>query len=135
MIVADTNVVAYLVIEGDRSDAARAAYERDPEWRLPPLWRAEFLNVLATSVRAGVLEKRQGLQAWDAAVTLFGRSEQEPGAELVYETALSHGISAYDAQFVALAGLLEVTLVTGDRKVARACKPVATYLEKFAAGD
>jgi len=134
MIVADTNLVAYLVIEGDRSGAARTAYRRDPDWRLPPLWRAEILNALVTTVRAGVLDNAGGLEAWGLAVALFGQSEQEPSAELVYETAFKYGISAYDAQFVALAELMGVTLVTGDREVARKCKPIAVYLEKFAAG-
>lgn len=134
MIVADTNLVAYLIIEGDRSGVARAAYRRDPDWRLPPLWRAEFLNVLVTTVRAGVHDEAGGLDAWDSAVALFGQSEQEPSGELVYETAFKYGISAYDAQFVALAELTGLTLVTGDRGVARKCKPTAVYLEEYAVG-
>jgi len=55
VIVSDTNLVAYLLINGDHTATARAVYQRDPDWRLPPLWRAEFLNVLTTTVRKGVL--------------------------------------------------------------------------------
>ena len=33
MVVVDTNVVAYLLIEGDRTAEAQALYARDPDWR------------------------------------------------------------------------------------------------------
>ena len=51
MIVADVNLVAYLPINGPFTSAARAALVRDPHWIAPSLWRHEFLNILATSVR------------------------------------------------------------------------------------
>jgi hypothetical protein len=57
VIDADTNLVAYLLIDGDATPQARAAWQKDPDWILPPLWRSEFLNVLATSVRHGVLDR------------------------------------------------------------------------------
>jgi predicted nucleic acid-binding protein len=47
MIVADANIVAYLLVAGDQSEAARALWASDPAWRLPHLWRYEFLNILA----------------------------------------------------------------------------------------
>ncbi|MGZ5446412.1 MAG: hypothetical protein ACXWLY_31220 [Thermoanaerobaculia bacterium] len=55
MIVADTNLVAYLLIEGDKTAAARAVWKKDSRWMLPTLWRSEFLNVLTTAVRSRVL--------------------------------------------------------------------------------
>lgn len=55
MIVADTNLIGYLAIQGIHTPKARTAYGRDAIWMVPPLWRSEFLNVLVTSVRFGGL--------------------------------------------------------------------------------
>ena len=132
MIVADTNLVAYLVIDGERTEAARRVRMRDADWRLPPLWRSEFLSVLATSVRASVLDEEGALRAWEIATTLFGRCEEEPGGAEVLKTALRYSISAYDAQFVRLAERLEVTLVAGDKRLCSACASFAVSIEEFA---
>ena len=51
MIVIDTNVVAYLLIEGERTSACRRAFAKDPEWCAPFLWRSEFRNVLTMHMR------------------------------------------------------------------------------------
>jgi predicted nucleic acid-binding protein len=51
VIVVDTNVIAYAVLPGERTDAALALAERDSEWVAPALWRRELRNVLATVMR------------------------------------------------------------------------------------
>lgn len=134
MIVADTNLVAYLLIEGTGTDAARAAYSRDPEWALPPLWRSEFLNVLTTAARTGLLTHDEAWRTWRNGVEIFGRREAEPGGEAVLNAAMDAGISAYDAQFVVLARNLGVPLVTGDRALVKACPDVAVAIHDFGAG-
>lgn len=125
MIVADTNLISYLLIEGEHTADARAVWEQDPRWIVPPLWRSEFLNVLAVSVQNDLLSIEQAFSAWRAAVRLFGRSEVEPGGEAVLSAAIADRTSAYDAQFVALARAESVRLVTGDRKLRRMCGDVA----------
>lgn len=132
MIVADTNVVTYLLIEGDHTPDARAAWQKDPRWILPSLWRSEFLDVLATGVRHGVLDQAQASGAFRDAVNLFAPSEHDPPGDAVLATALEHGISAYDAQFVVVARELQVPLVTCDRRLALACPDIATLLSEFA---
>ena len=131
MIVADTNLVAYLLIEGEQTSGARRVWTKDPRWVLPPLWRSEFLNVLMLSVLASVLDEDQAILAWRRATGLFSRSEQEPGGEQVLQTALRYGISAYDAHFVVLAEKLNLTLVTADRKLYQACHPLAVSIGHF----
>lgn len=134
MIVADTNLVAYLMIEGQRTSAARRVRARDPDWILPSLWRSEFLNVLATTVRARVINNEQAFEAWRAAVAVFGGCEREPGGEAVLRTAIRYSISAYDAHYVSLAEALGIKLVTGDKKLHQACEKISIPIEAFAGG-
>ena len=51
MVVVDTNILAYLLISGDRTREARRLYEHDPEWRSEAFLLIEFSNLLATYVR------------------------------------------------------------------------------------
>lgn len=135
MIVADTNLVAYLLIEGERTSEVRRVWERDPDWRLPALWRSEFLNLLALAVRSGTLDRDGADHAWLRAVTIFGRREEHPPGSEVLDEALTSGLSAYDAQFVVVARTLGVPLVTSDREVLRARPDFALAPEDFAGGE
>jgi len=43
----DTNVVAYLLLNGPHTAQAEALLAHDPDWVGPPLWRSELRIVLA----------------------------------------------------------------------------------------
>ena len=131
MIVADTNLIAYLLIQGDKTAAARRVWEKDTDWRVPPLWRSEFLNVLRTAVVSKVVSEEQAFETWHHAVGIFGKSEFSPSGEKGLETALKYGISAYDAHFVAVAIELGVRLVAGDKRIVRNCCRLAVKMEEF----
>ncbi len=133
MIVADTNLVSYLLIEGEQTDAVRRVWDKDSDWFLPPLWRSEFLNVLATAHRADVISRDQALLAWERAKALFGQREVEPLGEEVLNIAIERGVSAYDAQFVAVAENLGLDLVTADKRICKRCPHVAVSIENFLA--
>jgi predicted nucleic acid-binding protein len=51
MIVVDSNVLAYLYLPGECTEAAEALLGNDPEWAAPILWRSEFRNILAGYLR------------------------------------------------------------------------------------
>ncbi len=55
MIVVDTNVIAYLFINGDYTSQAKKLLKSDYEWIAPILWKSEFRSVLALYMRQGFL--------------------------------------------------------------------------------
>jgi predicted nucleic acid-binding protein len=55
MVVVDTNILAYLLIKGDRTADAQALFTRDAEWRSEGFVLIEFSNILATYQRSGAL--------------------------------------------------------------------------------
>jgi predicted nucleic acid-binding protein len=117
MIVADTNVIAYLYLPGDRTADAEALVRRDPEWAAPVLWRSEMRNVLATQLRAERLDLSgaQAIQA-EAEQLLHGREFAVDSAE-VLRLAADSGCSAYDCEFIVLAEYLDAPLFSGDRRL------------------
>ena len=56
MIVVDTNVVAYLLLPGQRTATAERLLRFDAEWCAPLLWRSEFRSVLSGWLRRGRLD-------------------------------------------------------------------------------
>jgi predicted nucleic acid-binding protein len=129
VIVADTNLISYLLIEGERTESAREVWRKDPDWVVPPLWRSEFLNVLATVTRAGVLSDQQAMTAWRRGRRLFGAKEVEPEGERVLRLAIRRGISAYDAHFVVVAEDLAVKLHSFDRRLVDRCLEIAVLID------
>lgn len=132
MIVADTNLVAYLLVPSGRSEAAEAVRLRDPTWGAPPLWRSELRSVLVQNLRGGMMTRDQADAAWTDAEALLAHHERAPETTRVLDVALEHGLSSYDAEFVALAEELGVPLVTDDRRVLKACAGVAVSIDDFA---
>lgn len=130
MIVADSNLIAYLFIDGERTDVARRVHSVDPDWRAPLLWRSEFRNILTMTVRAGQMDPATALATWTEASTLI---RDEPIAEArALLIALERGLTAYDAEFAALAEFLGARLVTVDRRLLRACPDLAVTPQAFA---
>ncbi len=121
MVLVDTNILAYLMLEGDRTSVAQQLYKHDADWRSEAFIMVEFSNVIATYVRTNALTRAQGLKL------LVGAEEHVPVLTSVLharalEAAMQFGISAYDARFVALAMQMKVRLITEDAKL-RAAVP------------
>lgn len=131
MIVADTNLISYLLIEGEKTDLARKVWTIDPDWAMPPLWRSEFLSVLVVAVRAGALTEEQAHLLFRRSRIFTNAIELEPDGHRVLTLAVDRNISAYDAQFVAVAQELEAPLVTADKRIVANCSDLAISLEAF----
>lgn len=120
MIVVDSNVLAYLYLPGDFTEAAEALLISDSEWAAPLLWRSEFRNILAGYLRRKSLSfvHATALQA-EAEELLFG-CEYEVDSTRVLELVRDSDCSAYDCEFIAVAEKLDVKLVTMDKKLLKA---------------
>ncbi len=116
MLIVDTNVLAYLLIEGDRTRAAQTLYERDPDWRSEAFILVEFSNVLATYVRTRALAVEESLELLARAQALMPSLASGSHAHAL-ETAAQLRISAYDGRFISLAKELGTKLITEDAKL------------------
>lgn len=117
MIVVDNNIIAYLLISGERTEQARQLYAADSDWLVPSLWQHEFLNVLANMVKYGGGNVTDALGLWQQAITLVASRERIVSMPDALKLAVTFGASAYDAQYVALAESLNCTLVTEDTRL------------------
>jgi predicted nucleic acid-binding protein len=124
----DTNVLAYLWLPGDRTAQAERLLRSDSDWNAPLLWRSEFRNVLAGSLRRGDVSLGTALQIADEAEgQMRGREFSVPSAQVLARVEASD-CSAYDCEFVVLAEELGVKLVTSDEKLLRSFPRVAMKL-------
>ena len=130
MQVVDTNVVAYLLLQGDRTTAARALFARDPDWHSDSFVLVEFTNVLATTVRARSLPLAQAREALSQAEQLLGARLHPAAHDASLATAGEFGISVYDARFLVVARALGTRLVTEDAKLRRAASTLTQSLDQ-----
>lgn len=131
MIVADTNVIAYLYITGEKSKHAAALLSQDPDWVVPPLWSSEFRNVLSLYLSKRLMSIEDALELLQLAEALLANKEYKVSSADVIKLAASSNCSSYDCEFIALAKHLNIKLVTSDRKVLRAFPEVAISLETY----
>lgn len=131
MIVVDTNVIAYLLLDGVHTSTADRVYQRDHEWAAPLLWRSELRNVLAVYGRSTGMPVEDAIEVMRKAEQLVAGREFQPPSDAVLALAWSSGLSAYDCEFVAVARALRVPLVTFDRKVMRRFPEDATAAAAF----
>ena len=132
MIVVDTNVIAYLFIQGARTTQAERVLKADADWAAPFLWRSEFRSVLALYIRKGLLSLADTqLIAQEAEALMRGR-EYEVSSAQVLNLAAHSPLSTYDCEYVALGQDLGVPLVTSDHRLLKAFPATAITMETFA---
>jgi predicted nucleic acid-binding protein len=131
MIVVDTNVIHYCWVRGQHTEIAQAVRKADPNWHVPILWRSEMRNVLTGYQRRGVLSRPEITRILRHADNALSESEHIIADELVIETIANSKLTAYDAEFVALASALDVPLVTADRAVIKTFPGLALTMEAF----
>lgn len=113
------------------SAAADAAWAKDADWIVPILWRSEFRNALAGSIRRRSLTAEEAIAIANLAEAMLGQKEFTVSTSTVLQLVSRSHCSAYDCEFVALAHAEGVRLLTVDRQILRAFPEVAISLERF----
>ena len=113
------------------SAAADAAWAKDPDWIVPILWRSEFRNALAGSIRQRLLTVEEAGAIANLAEAMLDRNEFTVSTSAVLQLVSKSNCSAYDCEFVALALGEGVQLVTTDRQILHEFPEVAISLNKF----
>jgi len=125
MLLVDTNVVAYLLIKGDHTEAAQELHARDSDWRSEAFLLVEFTNVLVSSIARKRMTVSMAEDFLAKVFSLFdGKLGRIPHAS-VLAIATRHRVSAYDARFLSLADQLGSRLITQDARL-RAAAPALT---------
>lgn len=132
MIVADTNLIAYLQITGVLTPIATRVLQKDPYWITPPLWQSEFRNLLSGYMRRGMaLEQAQKIM--ENTLWLMEERQIVPNSNRVLALAANSPCTAYDCEFIALAEQLGIRLVTADKQLIKIFPEIAISIEDFVA--
>jgi len=130
LIVVDTNVLAYLLLGGPRTEQAEVLRRHHRQWAAPPLWRSEFRNVLTGYLRRDLLPFPKALVLMQEAEEILSAHEEKVSTEHVLKLVSSSRCSAYDCEFVAVAQHLSVLLITENRAILTAFPDVAQSLHQ-----
>jgi predicted nucleic acid-binding protein len=119
VIVVDASVLAVaLGDDGPDGDSARARL-RGERLSAPELIDLEVVSVWRRQVRQGAIDARRAGQAMaDLAAIPLQRARHRPLLARCWDHR--ENLTIYDASYVALAEAMGVTLLTGDRRLARA---------------
>jgi predicted nucleic acid-binding protein len=128
MVAIDSNVLAYLLIDGNQTAHARALLDRDADWHSDAFVLIDLTNVLASAVRL------RGLGLSQATTVLSNaQSVIEPGLHAVPHAdalalAARYRVSAYDARYLVVARELGTRLVTEDARLRKAAPTLTRSL-------
>ena len=125
MLVVDANVVAYLLVEGEKTAQARGLWARDPDWCAPRLLFYELANVFTSLARQGALPLESGRAGMESSLALVRLLEQDPAPGRILEIAARLRLSAYDACYLAAAEMTRALLATEDVRLLRVAPEVA----------
>jgi predicted nucleic acid-binding protein len=122
MLVVDASCVAEVVLAGPDAEPVRERLGSDPEQAAPHLVDAEVLGVVRRAHQRGELDRTAAHQAiYDLESWPATRVDHRPLLERAWQ--LRDSLTAPDALYVALAEALDATLLTLDRRLARADRP------------
>lgn len=131
VIVVDTNVLGYFLLPTIHTSVAETLWNKDSAWVSPMLIHSEFRNVVLGAVRRQDIQQEDALAMLDQALEAVDVPVDVVDGQGVLRLALDSGCSAYDCEFVWLARVLGVPLVTADRQVLESFPDSAVSMKTF----
>lgn len=131
MIVADANMLVAIWVQGDFSKTSLSILNKEREWIAPILWRSEFRSALRKYLKANIIDSTNANRMMSEALNLMQNREYSVDSYSVIELISKTTISAYDAEYVALAQETGSRLVTFDKKLIDLFPDVAIHPEDF----
>jgi len=131
MTVVDSNVLAARNLTGVQTALAERVESIDNLWIVPPLWRYEFQNILAKGLWARQFATDGALHVWRVVMARIADNEHDPSPDRVIELSSIYRITAYDANFIALAMEMDVPCVTEDRELQIKFPDIAVSMANF----
>lgn len=131
MIVVDTNIIAYWLLPGEKTELVTQVWRKDPDWIVPLLWQSEIRNVLAVFMQQGRISLTESYEIMVEAERLLADRQYTVSSNHVLQLAYESGCSAYDCEFIALARQFGLTLVTADRRLQVSFPDTAVLPEEF----
>lgn len=128
MVVVDTNVLAYLFLDGPFTTNARWLIAADPDWRRDRYVLVELTNVLRMTMRARELPLAEALAILHQSRGLIEQGLVDVAHDEVLRTSETAGVTAYDARFLVAAQALGVRPVTEDARLRRAAPELTQSL-------
>ena len=125
MFVLDNSVVTGWYLEDQATDYSEAIATRLETERavVPALWQLEFANVLKTACTRGKLEIETARQIIDAIGALPIETDRDtPGPRQLFELAMRHNLSSFDAAYLELALRRGLPIACRDEKLQEAAR-------------
>ncbi len=131
MIIADTNIISYLLLPTSYTDSVESLYKIDPDWSAPILWKSEFRNVMALYLRKKIITLEKAMQLQDTAESIIIQNEYDVSSSQVLVLIDKSNCSSSDCEFVALAHHFDTKLVTQDKKILNEFPSTAISVSDF----
>jgi predicted nucleic acid-binding protein len=124
MIVVDATVlIDFFIGTPERKASSQLLLTEDSAWVSLSLWRYELGNALRTSVRSRetTLDEVTAQRHLVNAETLVTETIEELDTAAIFQTAIKHGLTMYDASYVWAARARGIKLRTRDSEVLQFC--------------
>jgi predicted nucleic acid-binding protein len=131
VIIVDTDILLYYLIQGERTSQAHRLKKTDGDWRAPYLWRAEFVSVVNKNLKSGFISLPESYELLNAAESIFGGIDMAVDMPAILGIAAATGAGTHDAHFLALAHRAGKPLITGEKRHPGAPHGLAVNIDDY----